>query len=76
MVFERNLTVNKDLLSRYNYDSFINENFQPWMNFEKSPVVGEPAPDFPLWDLDKQACSLSEIWSAHLFTVVEFGSFT
>ena len=66
----------KDLLSRYNYDSFINENFQPWMNFENSPAVGEQAPDFPLWDLEERETSFSEIWSAHQVTVVEFGSFT
>jgi hypothetical protein len=36
----------KDLLDLYNYDAFIPENFQPWMNFEVSPPVEEPAPDF------------------------------
>jgi hypothetical protein len=71
------MTVDTDLLRRYNYDSFIPENFEPWMNFDKSPVIGEPAPSFPLWRLDdKSETSLSAIWEQHRFTVVEFGSFT
>jgi hypothetical protein len=65
-----------ELTVRYNYDSFTPENYEPWMNFEKSPSVGQAAPDFPLWTLDGQKTRLSEIWSARLFTVVEFGSFT
>jgi hypothetical protein len=66
----------QDLVTRYNYDSFIPENFGPWMNFEDSPAVGEQAPDFPLWDLEQKETVLSQIWSQYLFTVVEFGSFT
>jgi hypothetical protein len=46
------------------------------MNFEGSPPLGEPAPDFPLWDLDGGKTSLSEVWSSNAYTIVEFGSFT
>lgn len=68
---------NDDLLRRYNYDSFIQPNFEPWMRFESSPPVGETGPDFPLWRLeDRSETRLSEIWSDHRFLVVEFGSFT
>lgn len=65
-----------DLVSRYNYDSFVPEKFEPWMNFDNSPALGRPAPDFPLWDLEEKETRLSAIWSAHLYTIVEFGSFT
>jgi hypothetical protein len=65
-----------DLISRYNYDEFTPEKAVPWLNFENSPPLGQPAPDFPLWHLDGSQTSLKEIWSAHLYTIVEFGSFT
>ena len=65
-----------NLLSRYNYDEFVPEKFEQWLNFAASPPLGYPAPDFPLWNLDKSVSSLSEIWSAHTYTIVEFGSFT
>lgn len=65
-----------DLLTRYNYDSFIPEKFVPWMRFDQSPPLGEKVPDFPLWDLEGGETSLSAVWGAHLYTVVEFGSFT
>lgn len=65
-----------DLLTRYNYDSFTPEKFEPWLNFENSPKTGTTAPDFPLWDLDQTATRLSAVWSQYDFTVVEFGSFT
>jgi hypothetical protein len=65
-----------DLLTRYNYDCFVSEKFEPWMNFEASPKPGSPGLDFPLWDLDQAPMRLSEIWSQHNYTVVEFGSFT
>ena len=65
-----------DLLSRYNYDAFIPQNFEPWMNFDASPPLGQPAPDFPLWSLDGDEIRLSAIWSRHTYTIVEFGSFT
>jgi hypothetical protein len=65
-----------DLITRYNYDEFTLENVLPWMNFEASPLLGEPAPDFPLWDLDGGQTSLGEVWSSNTYTIVEFGSFT
>ncbi len=66
-----------NLTARYNYDDFVLEKFGPWMRFEQSPPLGVPAPDFPLWRLeDGEETSLGEVWSAHTYTVVEFGSFT
>ena len=65
-----------DLLARYNYDAFIPKNFEPWMNFEASPPLGQRAPDFPLWDLDGNETRLSAVWARHGYTIVEFGSFT
>ncbi|MEE8523028.1 MAG: hypothetical protein V3T72_03780 [Thermoanaerobaculia bacterium] len=41
-----------ELLSRYNYDAFDPEKFEPWMRFDHSPPVGEKAPSFPLWRLE------------------------
>lgn len=65
-----------NLISRYNYDAFIPDNFEQWMQFHNSPKLGEPAPSFPLSHLDGTESQLSEIWSSNAFTVVEFGSFT
>ncbi len=65
-----------DRLSRYNYDEFVPEKFQPWLNFGGSPPLGLPAPDFPLWNLDGSETLLSTIWSQFAYTVVEFGSIT
>ena len=65
-----------DLATRYNYDEFTPEKVFPWLSFEASPALGQPAPDFPLWHLDGRQTSLSEIYSAHTYTIVEFGSFT
>ncbi len=65
-----------DLIQRYNYDSFVPENFMPWMRFDASPPLGDPAPDFPLWHVGGERTSLSSLWAEHLYTVVEFGSFT
>jgi hypothetical protein len=65
-----------DVIRRYNYDAFIPETFRPWYNFEASPALGQPAPDFPLWHLDQSETRLSAIWSHHTYTIVEFGSFT
>jgi hypothetical protein len=71
------MSSDSDLLQSYNYDSFIPENFEQWLNFAASPPLGQPAPDFPLWQLeDQQQTSLQMIWAAHAYTVVEFGSFT
>ncbi len=67
---------NQELLLQYNYDEFVPEKFTRWMNFESSPIIGKPAPDFPVWNLDQSETRLSDIWSEHTLTVVEFGSFT
>ncbi|MCF6278518.1 MAG: hypothetical protein L3J16_07215 [Anaerolineales bacterium] len=64
------------LLRLYNYDEFVPEKFERWLNFESSPPLGQPAPDFLLWQLDESETRLSDVWSAHALTVVEFGSFT
>ena len=65
------------LIEKYNYDEFVQEKFMPWMQFHQSPPLGQKAPDFPLWDADTQEqTSLSDIWSNHTYTIVEFGSFT
>ena len=69
--------ITTDLLTRYNYDEFIPEKYQPWMRFDESPPVGQIALDFPLWQLeDGNETSLKAIWSTQALTVVEFGSFT
>jgi hypothetical protein len=65
-----------DLISRYNYDEFIPNKFGQWLNFPTSPALGEPAPDYPLWDLDQQATSLRQVIALYHYTIVEFGSFT
>ena len=65
-----------DLLTRYNYDEFIPEKFQPWMQFNESPPLRELAPDFPLTRLDGSAVTLKEVVSSHTYTIAEFGSFT
>lgn len=67
---------NTDLIAKYNYDSFVPENFEPWNQFDQSPPVGVAAPNFPLWDLEEHQTSLREIWFQNTYTVVEFGSFT
>ena len=66
----------RNLLSRYNYDAFVHENFEPWMRFDQSPPLGQGAPDLPLWELDGSETRLSEVLSRHAYTVVEFGSLT
>lgn len=68
--------VDSDLVSAYNYDEFTTAKVMPWLNFEASPPVGRPAPDYALWHLDGRESSLSEIWSDNSYTIVEFGSFT
>jgi hypothetical protein len=65
-----------DLLTRYNYAAFVPAAFEPWLNFAASPPLGVRAPDFPLWPLEGGATSLRALWSAHPYTIVEFGSFT
>ena len=48
-----------ELLTRYNYDEFIPNKFERWLNFDSSPPLGERGPDFPLWNLDGQESHLS-----------------
>ncbi len=38
----------QDLISRYNYDAFVPEKFERWMNVEDSTPLGQRAPDFSL----------------------------
>ncbi len=66
-------TSNIDL---YNYDEFVPEKYERWMNFEASPPLGRRSPDFPLWHLDATQTTLSAVLNRSLLTVVEFGSFT
>jgi hypothetical protein len=66
----------EELVNQYNYDTFVPETFERWLNFDASPPLGQPAPDFPLWNLDGTPTRLSEVWSRHTYTIVEFGSFT
>jgi hypothetical protein len=65
-----------EIIYQYNYDEFVPHKFERWMNFDASPRLGAPAPDFPLWQLDGSQTRLSEVWLKNLYTVVEFGSFT
>jgi hypothetical protein len=61
----------------YNYDAFIPENFMPQMRFDKSPALGKPGPDFPLWKIeDRSETSLHAVCASNALTVVEFGSLT
>lgn len=64
------------LVDRYHYDEFVPEKFEPWMRFDESPALCVAAPDFPLWTLAGEETRLSAVWSAHTYTIVEFGSFT
>jgi hypothetical protein len=74
---KRRTIVNEaELLSRYNYDAFVPEKFEPWMNFGQSPQLGKSGPDFPLWTLDGVESSLGQVLQQHAYTIVEFGSFT
>lgn len=66
----------QNLVERYNYDEFTPEKVLPWLSFDESPPLGEPAPDYPLWHLDGPETSLREIWEQNRYTIVEFGSFT
>ncbi|RMH17374.1 MAG: hypothetical protein D6696_15880 [Acidobacteria bacterium] len=66
-----------ELLTRYNYDEFVPEKFEPWMRFEESPPLGRRAPSFPLWRLDGgERVELRQLWRAYRYLVLEFGSFT
>lgn len=60
----------------YNYDAFVPEKFERWMNFTASPPLGKAVPDFPLWYLDTIPTTLLHVLTQSMLTVVEFGSFT
>lgn len=62
-----------NLIERYNYDAFVPAQFEPWMNFDQSPKVGERAPDFPLWPLEGGETTLSTLWSQYNYLVVGSG---
>ena len=64
------------LTQAYNYDAFVPEKFEPWMNFSASFPLGVKVPDFPLWRLDETRTSLLDELRQHRLTFVEFGSFT
>jgi len=66
----------EEITTAYNYDVFIGEKVEPWLRFDESPTVGEPAPDFSLTTLDGQTVRLSEIWRKAAYTIIEFGSLT
>ena len=44
--------LDSDMITRYNYDEFVPQKVFHWLNFDNSPLLGQPAPDFPLWDLE------------------------
>ena len=64
------------LIEQYNYDAFVPGKFERWHQFEASPALGQPAPDFPLWHLDGEETRLWKIVAKQTLTIVEFGSFT
>lgn len=70
------MTDETTLSKKYNYDSFTPQNFQPWLRFDDSPPLGERGPNFSLWTLNKEKVVLSDLWGEHLYTIVEFGSYT
>jgi len=66
----------QNLVSAYNYDAFVPEKFERWMNFSASFPLGRTVPDFSLWRLDKTQTSLLDELRQNRLTFVEFGSFT
>lgn len=66
----------QELTTAYNYDAFVPEKFEPWMNFSASFPLGRKVPDFPLWQLDESQTSLLDELRQNRLTFVEFGSFT
>lgn len=64
------------LTRAYNYDAFVPEKFEPWMNFSSSFPLGQTVPNFPLWRLDETQTSLLDQLRQNRLTFVEFGSFT
>lgn len=66
----------QNLTTAYNYNTFVPEKFERWMNFSASFLLGDKVPDFPLWRLDETQTSLLDELSQNRLTFVEFGSFT
>jgi len=66
----------KELIEAYNYDSFVPEKYERWLNFESSLPLGKTIPDFNLWDLKEEQTSLLAEVNRHPLTFIEFGSFT
>lgn len=65
------------LIETYHREAFVGPSehaFPP--NWATSPPLGKKAPDFPLFNLDLTETTLSTLWKSHLYTIVEFGSFT
>ena len=66
----------QNLIQAYNYDAFVPEKFERWLNFSNSFPLGVKVPDFPLWRLDETRTSLLDALRQHRLIFVEFGSFT
>ena len=64
------------VVDRYNYPEFIPEYFEPLLNFNNSPPLGRPGPNFPLTLLDGNETTLLDECRKHDYTIIEFGSFT
>lgn len=65
-----------NLITAYNYDSFVPEKYERWLNFESSLPLGKIVPDFNLWDLDELQTTLLTEVNRNPLTFIEFGSFT
>ena len=64
-----------DLAAAYNHDSFAPGDFERFWCYESTPQLGGPAPDFPLWHLDRdEQTTLHAELARQPITVVEFGS--
>jgi hypothetical protein len=66
----------RGLIKAYNYDSFVPEKYERWLNFDSSLPLGKIIPDFTLWDLHKEETTLLTEVNRHPLTFIEFGSFT
>jgi hypothetical protein len=66
----------RGLIKAYNYDSFVPEKYERWLNFEASLPLGKTVPDFMLWDLNEEQTTLLTEVNQHPLTFIEFGSFT
>ena len=57
-----------DLTESYTFDEITPEKVGSWMRFAECPKLGQPAPDFPLWEMNQQKTCLCPIWIANLYT--------